>query len=251
MKNYKITVQYDGTRYKGWQIQASTDETIQGKLQHVLETLVGHPVEVIGSGRTDAGVHASGQTANFHVEGVYREDEILAWLNKYLPQDIAVTDICEVDERFHSRYQAQTKTYRYRIHTGMIPNVFERKYVYEYVCPLDTERMKKAAEVLIGTHDFKAFCGNKKMKKSTVRTIYQIEIQQKENELALIYTGNGFLQNMIRILTGTLIEIGDGRREPEEMIQILESKDRSRAGYTAPPQGLILEQVTYAKMGSN
>ena len=251
MKNYKITVQYDGTRYKGWQVQKSTEDTIQGKIQHVLETLVGHPVEVIGSGRTDAGVHASGQIANFHIEDSYCEEEIMRWLNEHLPQDIAVTQICEVEERFHSRYQADTKTYRYRIHTSSISNVFERKYVYEYLLPLDIEKMRKAAEHLIGTHDFRAFCGNRRMKKSTVRTIYSIEIEVNESEIAIIYTGNGFLQNMIRILTGTLIEVGDGRREPKEMIQILESKDRSMAGYTVPPHGLILEKVTYAKMGSN
>ena len=251
MKNYKITVQYDGTRYKGWQVQKSTEDTIQGKIQHVLETLVGHPVEVIGSGRTDAGVHASGQIANFHIEDGYCEEEIMRWLNEHLPQDIAVTQICEVEERFHSRYQADTKTYRYRIHTSSISNVFERKYVYEYLLPLDIEKMRKAAEHLIGTHDFRAFCGNRRMKKSTVRTIYSIEIEVNESEIAIIYTGNGFLQNMIRILTGTLIEVGDGRREPKEMTQILESKDRSMAGYTVPPQGLILEKVTYAKMGSN
>ena len=251
MKNYKITVQYDGTRYKGWQVQKSTEDTIQGKIQHVLETLVGHPVEVIGSGRTDAGVHASGQIANFHIEDGYCEEEIMRWLNEHLPGDIAVTEICEVEERFHSRYKADTKTYRYRIHTSSISNVFERKYVYEYLVPLDIEKMRKAAEYLIGTHDFRAFCGNKKMKKTTVRTIYSIEIEVNESEIAIIYTGNGFLQNMIRIITGTLIEVGDGRREPKEMIQILESKDRSMAGYTVPPQGLILEKVTYAKMGSN
>lgn len=251
MKNHKITVQYDGTRYKGWQVQKSTEDTIQGKIQHVLETLVGHPVEVIGSGRTDAGVHAFGQIANFHIEETYGEEEIIKWLNEHLPQDIAVTNICGVEERFHSRYQADAKTYRYRIHTSSISNVFERKYVYEYLVPLDIEKMRKAAEYLIGTHDFRAFCGNRRMKKSTVRTIYSIEIEVNESEIAIIYTGNGFLQNMIRIITGTLIEVGDGRREPKEMIQILESRDRSMAGYTVPPQGLILEKVTYAKMGSN
>ena len=171
-----MKVQYDGTRYKGWQIQKSTGDTIQGKIQYVLGTLVGHPVEVIGSGRTDAGVHASGQIANFHIEESYGADEVMMWLNEHLPQDIAVTELCEVEERFHSRYQAEKKMYRYRIHTSIVPNVFERKYVYEYLMPLDIERMRKAADFLIGTHDFKAFCGNKKMKKSTVRRIYQIEI---------------------------------------------------------------------------
>lgn len=251
MKNYKILVQYDGTRYKGWQVQNSTEETIQGKLQHVLETIVGHPVEVIGSGRTDAGVHASGQVANFHTNCSKKKEELLQKLNEYLPQDIAVIEIAEVDERFHSRFQAVTKTYRYRIQTSAISNVFERKYMYEYLLPLDVLSMQEAAKYLIGKHDFRAFCGNKKMKKSTIRTIYDIQIERNNHEIAMVYTGDGFLQNMIRILTGTLIEIGDGRRNVEEIEKILESKDRTQAGYTVPPQGLILEQVTYAEMGSD
>lgn len=245
MKNYQITVQYDGSRYKGWQVQNSTDDTIQGKLQKVLETLAGHPVEVIGSGRTDAGVHALGQVANFHIEDKFEKKQILFWLNDYLPKDIAVVDICEREERFHSRYHALSKTYKYRIHTSNISNVFERKYVYEYLVKLDVERMRIGAEYLLGTHDFKAFCGNKKMKKSTVRTITDISIEESDQEVTIRYTGDGFLQNMIRILTGTLIEIGDGRREPEDMVRILESKDRSQAGYTVPSYGLSLEQVRY------
>lgn len=251
MKNYQIIVQYDGTRYKGWQVQKSTEDTIQGKIQYVLETLVGHEVEVIGSGRTDAGVHAIGQAANFHIEDTYDMQEVLQWMNQHLPQDIAVVQIKEVDERFHSRYHATSKTYAYRIHTSNISNVFERKYVYEYLSKLDVQRMKAAAKLLLGTHDFKAFCGNKKMKKSTVRTIYDIDIVESEREITIHYTGDGFLQNMIRIITGTLIEIGDGRRNTEEIQTILESKDRSMAGYTVPPQGLVLERVVYAKVGSD
>ena len=250
MKNYRITVQYDGSRYKGWQVLKNTDATIQGKLQNVLESIAGHPVEVIGSGRTDAGVHAMGQTANFHIEEHFAGEELLSRLNRYLPDDIAVMKIEEVDERFHSRYHAVSKTYCYRIHTSEIPDVFARRYVYDYTVPLDVERMKKAASLLIGTHDFASFCGNKKMKKSMVRTISEIRFAEKEDELDIEYTGDGFLQNMIRILTGTLIEIGDGRRAPEEITDILAAKDRSRAGYTAPPQGLILMRVDYGKMGS-
>lgn len=171
MKNYKITVSYDGTRYKGWQVLKSTDATIQGKLQMVLSALAGHPVEVIGSGRTDAGVHAIGQVANFHLDEHFSAEEIFEDLNRHLPEDIAVTKIKEVDDRFHSRYQAVEKTYRYRIRTSPVPNVFERKFLYQYGQTLDVDKMKKAAQALVGTHDFASFCGNRHMKKSTVRTI--------------------------------------------------------------------------------
>lgn len=245
MKNYKITIQYDGTRYKGWQVQKSTDMTIQGKIQDVLSQMVGQEIEVIGSGRTDAGVHAYGQIANFHIPNHFSANEILKYLNHYLPMDIAVLDIEEVEERFHARYHAISKTYVYRIHRSEIPNVFERKFMYTYTEDLDIQAMKKAAEFLIGTHDFMAFCGNKKMKKSTIRTINAINIVEKGNELYISYTGDGFLQNMIRIMTGTLIEVGNGSKSYLEIPKILEGKDRQKAGYTVPPEGLILEKVYY------
>ncbi len=251
MNNYKITIQYDGTRYKGWQIQKATDATIQGKLSGVLESLAGHPVEVIGSGRTDAGVHAKGQVANFHIEECFTKEEIMHWLNRYLPEDIAVTQVEEVCERFHSRYHATKKTYRYRIHTSPVPNVFERKYVYTYTEPLDVTRMRQAAELLIGTHDFMGFCGNRKMKKSTIRTIFGLEITQNDKEIMIDYSGDGFLQNMVRIMTGTLIEVGRGVKEPDDILHIFETKNRELAGYTVPPQGLTLMKVNYAKMGSD
>lgn len=247
MKNYKLTIQYDGTRYRGWQIQNGTDATVQGKIQDVLTRLEGRPVELTGSGRTDAGVHALGQVANVHLEEHYTCEEIRDYLNRYLPEDIAVTAVEEAEERFHSRYHALSKTYLYRIHTGEIPNVFERKYMYSYQKPLEVSRMRQAAGYLVGTHDFKAFCGNKKMKKSTVRSLYEIRIEEIKEEVRIYYTGNGFLQNMVRILTGTLIETGDGRREPEEMLSVLEGKNREAAGYTAPACGLTLYQVTYGK----
>ena len=245
MKNYKITIQYDGTRYKGWQVQKSTDMTIQGKIQDVLSTMTGQEIEVIGSGRTDAGVHAYGQVANFHVPKRFKADEILDYLNHYLPMDIAVISIEEVDERFHARYHATSKTYIYRIHTITIPNVFERKYMYTYTETLDVSAMRKAAKQMLGTHDFAAFCGNKKMKKSTVRTVTSIDIQEKENEIEISYTGDGFLQQMIRIMTGTLIEVGNGTKQPEDIPQILQSKVRENAGYTVPAEGLALKCVVY------
>ncbi len=244
MKNYKMMIQYDGTRYSGWQTQKDTPDTIQGKIENVLGYLFEHPVEISGSGRTDAGVHALGQVANFHAEDK-PTSEILAYLNAHLPKDIAILSVTEADERFHSRLSATGKTYLYRLHTGSISNVFERKFLYDYPLPLDVSRMKKAAALLEGTHDFKSFCGNKRMKKSTVRTIFAIDFEEKPDELVISYTGNGFLMNMVRILTGTLIEIGDGRREPESIIDILEACNRDAAGYTAPPQGLFLKEVYY------
>lgn len=251
MKNYKITVAYDGTRYKGWQMQKSTDATIQGKIGMVLMNLAGHNVEVIGSGRTDAGVHALGQVANFHLDEHFTEQEIFENLNRYLPDDIAVLDIEEVDGRFHSRYQAVGKTYSYRIRTSPVPDVFARRFVYHYGQPLEVSRMKQAAGFLVGTHDFASFCGNKHMKKSTVRTIMDIIFYEKEDEIEILYTGDGFLQNMVRILTGTLIEVGRGERNPESMVHILEAKNREAAGYTAPPQGLRLEKVMYGTVAGD
>ena len=245
MKNYKITIQYDGSRYKGWQVQNSTEMTIQGKIQTVLSEMTGEYVEVIGSGRTDAGVHASGQVANFHIKDGFTEQEVLEYLNHYLPEDIAIIDIEEVEERFHARFHARSKTYIYRIHRSFIPNVFERRYMYTYTGPLDVNKMREAATYMMGTHDFMSFCGNKKVKKSTVRTVSVIEIVEKENELEISYTGNGFLQNMIRIMTGTLIEVGNGKKEPSEVKIILESKNRELAGYTVPSEGLCLKAVFY------
>lgn len=252
MKNYKMLIQYDGTRYRGWQIQKSTDMTIQGKLTAVLSELVTHPVEVIGSGRTDAGVHALGQVANVHLDwsrsigGELSADELRDYLNRYLPEDIAVLEVTETKDRFHSRYHCVSKTYRYRIHTSAIPNVFERKFVYNYEGgELDVGSMRRAAERLIGKHDFAAFCGNAKMKKSTERTIFSIVIEEKASELVIDFCGDGFLQNMVRILTGTLIEVGNGTKKPEEIPDILASKKRECAGYTVPPQGLVLVEAKY------
>lgn len=245
MKNYKITIQYDGSRYRGWQVQNSTDMTIQGKIQNVLSEMTGQAIEVIGSGRTDAGVHAYGQVANFHVPDHFEPLKMLEYLNYYLPMDIAVIDIEEVDERFHARFHATSKTYMYRIHRSLIPNVFERKYMYTYTEDLNIDVMREATKYLIGTHDFMSFCGNKKMKKSTVRTITDITIEELDNEIRISYTGDGFLQQMIRIITGTLIEVGNGARKASDIPTILESKDRANAGYTVPAEGLCLQGVIY------
>ncbi len=241
-----MTVAYDGTRYNGWQIQRSTDNTIQGKLSAVLSKMSGSMVEVHGSGRTDAGVHARGQVASFEINGNYTDNEILEYLNRYLPDDIAVLTVEKADSRFHARLSCRQKTYRYRIHTSIVPDVFNRKYVYTYLDkPLDVSKMRKAAAQLIGEHDFKAFCGNPHFKKSSVRTIFSIDINNDDNGITLDFTGDGFLQNMVRILTGTLIEIGNGNIPADAITGILESKDRQRAGFTAPPQGLTLMGAEY------
>lgn len=247
MRNIQLLIQYDGTRYSGWQSQEHTERTIQGKLTKVLERMLGEAVELQGSGRTDAGVHAAGQTANFRTKTGASCEEILNGLNQYLPEDIAVLEAREVEERFHSRLHALRKTYIYRVWNSPIQNVFERKYLYQVTEPLDVEKMKKAAGLLCGTHDFRAFCANKRMKKTTVRTLERIEIEQIGQELRLSFTGNGFLYHMVRILTGTLLEVGMGKRNPEEMLRILESKDRERAGAMAPAQGLCLWSVEYSE----
>lgn len=246
MKNYKLLIAYDGTRYFGWEHQPNTDMTIQGKLEAVLSAMVDEPVEVIGAGRTDAGVHAKGMVANVHLETELSEKEILKYLNRYLPDDIVVQDVRDASERFHARYNAMGKTYCYTCYTGRTKPLFDRKYVYYLEERPNVEQMKKAAEYLVGEHDFKSFCGNPKMKKSTVRIVDSIEIIQKGDYLTFTFHGKGFLQYMVRILTGTLLEVGWGKRTPESMIELLEAKDRALAGATAPAKGLCCMKVDYS-----
>lgn len=244
--NYKVTIQYDGTRYRGWQIQSNTDDTIQGKLETVLTRIVGYPVEVAGSGRTDAGVHALGQVANFHLKSKEESVYIMQQMNRYLPEDIAVINIEEVADRFHARLSAIDKTYRYRIHTADYSNVFERKFVYNYKGDeLDIDKMKLAAKQMLGEHDFMSFCGNKHMKKSTVRIVNSITIDRTDSEIVIDYNGNGFLRGMVRIMTGTLIEVGNGTKQVEDIARIFEARNREEAGYTAPASGLCLVEVNY------
>lgn len=245
MNNYKITVQYDGTRYKGWQVLSSTDMTIQGKLQKILGKMTGSEISVIGSGRTDAGVHAKSQVANFHMDTQLSAEEIKYTLNKYLPNDIAVTDIAEVDDRFHARYNAISKTYSYHIYTAEKPDVFIQRFLYHYPQHLDIDAMKNATLQMVGTHDFTSFCGNSHFKKSAIRTIQSIDFETDDNNIIISYTGDGFLQNMVRIMTGTLIEVGNGTRPSNSISELIERKDRALAGYTVPPQGLFLEKVYY------
>lgn len=243
--NYKLTIQYDGTRYDGWQRQGNTGNTIQGKLEDVLSRLAGEPVEVCGAGRTDAGVHALGQTASVRLPEGLTAGEILDHLNRYLPEDIAVSAVEEADTRFHARLSARGKTYRYTVRLGTVPDVFRRKYQYRVEKPLDLPAMERAAALLTGQHDYRSFCGNRRFKKSTVRTVYDIRLERQGDELTMTFRGTGFLYHMVRILVGTLLEVGLGQREAGEMSAILERRDRSAAGKTAPAQGLCLMEVEY------
>lgn len=245
IKNYRINLEYDGSRYDGWQKQGNTKQTIQGKIESVLEKMVGRVIEVHGSGRTDAGVHALCQVANFHADVTMTDTEIKEYLNNYLPEDIRVLSIEQVTERFHSRLHAEEKTYLYQIEMGKKKNVFKRKYIYGLGKPLDVSAMKKAAELLIGEHDFKSFCSNRRLKKSTVRTIKRIDFETQGTTLFIRFTGNGFLYHMVRILAGTLIQVGLGERKAEDIQTILNAKNRDEAGFTAPAQGLLLEKVSY------
>lgn len=255
MRNFKLILQYEGTRYQGWQRQESTENTIQGKLEALLTKMTAQPVELQGSGRTDSGVHAFAQVANFHADTKMMPEEILEYMNRYLPEDIGVLSVTEVPERFHSRLNAKGKTYCYRIICSALPHVFDRRYAHCISSQLDVEAMRRAAAFLIGTHDFKAFTSAKRSKKSTVRTIEEIRIEQKkslsaedplaEDEILLTYKGNGFLYHMVRIITGTLIEVGMHRRKPEELAEILDSGNREMAGELAPAKGLALMEVRY------
>ena len=242
--NYRMLIQYDGTRYNGWQRQQSTDNTIQGKIEDVLSRMTGTPVEIHGAGRTDAGVHALGQVANVHLETSYSPEEIRTYLNHYLPEDIGIVSLEEASPRFHSRLNASSKTYCYRIATDPSLHVFDRKYLYPFTEKLDLSAMKEAAEHLVGEHDFQSFC-TRKMKKSSIRTIHSITFEELPGELRITYDGDGFLYNMIRILTGTLLEVGTGKRSANSIPALFEQKVRADAGFTVPARGLTLVEVRY------
>lgn len=266
-KNYRLIISYDGTRYFGWEHQPGTDMTIQGKIENVLARMLAkddgslapaaeaakmaasadglYIPEVLCAGRTDAGVHAENMVASVRLDTELRPEEIRAYMNRYLPDDICIKEVSIAGDRFHARYNACGKTYRYRCYIGSCKPVFDRKYVYTLERRPDVDRMRRAAQLLIGEHDFRSFCSNPKMKKSTVRLVDRIDIEQEGDYLTLTYHGTGFLQYMVRILTGTLLEVGFGKREPESMTALLEARDRRLAGETAPAQGLTMVRVDY------
>ena len=245
MRNFKLLISYDGSRYKGWQRLGNSDMTIQGKIEAVLSKMLDTPVEVIGSGRTDAGAHAKGQVANFHANTNLSCKEICDYLRHYLPEDIGILSVEEVDPRFHSRFNAVQKTYVYRIWNSELPCVFDRKYTWSVTDQFDLCAMKEAASMFLGTHDFLAFCSNKHFKKSSVRTIYSLDIDRVGEELRFTVTGDGFLYNMVRIMVGTLLAVGRGELMAEDISRIFENKTREQAGETVPAKGLCLMEVLY------
>ena len=244
MPNYKLLLEYDGSRYHGWQRLQTQEPTIQGKLETVLSRIFDEAVELQGSGRTDAGVHARGQVASFHTLRDLPAEEVLQQLRSYLPEDIGALSLQYAPPRFHARLSALEKTYRYRVWISPAPCVFERRFVYVLPGNYDLSAMETAARLLEGTHDFRAFSAVK-TKKSTVRSLRRIEITRQGNELWFTYTGDGFLHHMVRILTGTLLEIGRGNAPPERVTALLEGGQRAGAGFTVPAKGLCLMEVRY------
>lgn len=258
MANYRLTIAYDGTRYNGWQKQGNTDKTIQGKIEAVLNEYVtgvllqkkdskdAEYIEINGAGRTDAGVHAKGQVANVVLPKEGLSDDMFKYLNEYLPEDIRILKVEEAAERFHARLNAKGKHYRYCICNNPCGHdLFARRYEAYIEKPLDIEKMREAAEYFIGRHDFSSFCSNKHMKKSKVREVYKLAISRVDDKVELDFYGEGFLYNMVRIMAGTLIEVGLGERKPCDMQGILEAKDRQAAGVTSPAKGLFLMEVYY------
>ncbi|MBQ6432050.1 MAG: tRNA pseudouridine(38-40) synthase TruA [Oscillospiraceae bacterium] len=239
-----MTLCYDGTRYRGWQRLPNGALTVQGKVEEALSEIFGMLIEVSGSGRTDAGVHAWGQVASFHAPEQPIET-IVPKLRHLLPEDIGVVALSYAPDRFHARLSATRKTYRYRLWNSAAPDVFERRFRTQILQPLDVAKMREAAKLLEGTHDFLGFCANKHFKKSSVRTLYALAVEQDGNEIRFTLTADGFLYHMARILVGTLLEIGGGKRETASIAEIFDKKDRALAGETAPAKGLCLMEVRY------
>lgn len=244
MRTYKMTLVYDGSRYQGWQRQATTDNTIQHILEWTLGRMVGYRVQVDGSGRTDSGVHARGQVASVKLPKLYDVEDLKDSLNRSLPEDIRIIRIELAKNGFHARKSAKGKKYEYYIDCREKPDVFSRRYCYHYPEKLDLEAMRSAAEYLIGTQDFTSFT-DKKDTKDPVRKIFSIKIVRAGEKIRITYYGTGFLYHMVRIMTGTLIEIGAGKRDGGNLPLVLSAKDRSMAGFLAPARGLFLRKVYY------
>ena len=244
MRRIRLTVAYDGTDYCGWQVQ-NNGATIEGELNTALTQLTGQTVKVIGASRTDAGVHARGNVAVFDTESSIPPERFLYAVNALLPEDIVVVDSCEVAADWHPRHCNTEKTYEYRVLNQKLPDPMRRRDTYFVSFPLDLEKMRKAAGYLEGEHDFKSFCNVHTHVEDTVRTIYRLEVIREENVITFRVRGNGFLYNMVRIISGTLIEIGNGQYPPERMDKILKACDRGAAGPTAPAQGLTLMGIEF------
>ncbi len=245
MNNYKLTIQYDGSRYKGWQRLGNSDQTIQGKVEHVLSKLEGKPVEIIGSSRTDAGVHAIAQVANVKLSDNRTAEEVQSYLNRYLPQDISVTAVAVVADRFHARYHTKAKTYVYKIWNASYSHPFMRKYSMHIEKPLSRSNMQKASEYFRGDHDFTTFSNAKSKKKSMVRSVYSIDLTEHGQMIEIRIRGNGFLYNQIRKMVGTLIRIGLGEIDGAKIPSMIEAKDRSLITFMADAAGLYLEEIEF------
>lgn len=242
--NYKLIIQFDGSRYFGWQKQSKVDMTIQEKIEKVLSKRFNQGIQVIGCSRTDSGVHAINYTANFNVNDVLDVLELKSFMNQYLPEDIIVKEVRLASERFHSRYNSISKTYLYRICNSTHNDVFYRKYSWHVQEQLDLDLMTEASKILIGTHDFKAFT-NKSKNKNTMRTINYINIIKQDNMINITINGNSFLLNMVRILVGTLKEVGEGKREVSSIYDLLEYGNRELSGERALAKGLHLVETIY------
>ena len=244
MKRVKLIVAYDGTAYCGWQAQPNAI-TVEGVLNEALTSLLHETITVIGASRTDSGVHAMGNVAVFDTDSKIPGDKFSYALNQRLPEDIRVQSSCEVPLDFHPRKVNCNKTYQYRIVNAAFPNPLKRLYAHFTYCNLDVDKMQEAADYLVGEHDFKSFCSIHTQAKETVRTIYSLQVTKENEEIMITIRGNGFLYNMVRIIAGTLLQVGLGNRKPEEMEGILLAKDREAAGPTAPACGLTLLQIKY------
>jgi tRNA pseudouridine38-40 synthase len=244
-KNFKLVIEYDGGRYHGWQRQPEM-QTLQETIENRISRMTGKPVLLTASGRTDAGVHALGQTANFHSDTRIAPEALKRGLNSLLPEDIVIHELVEVHPAFHARYDAQQKTYQYHVLNRPLPSAVGRQYQWHIVRPLDLPEMIRSAACLIGTHDFKSFEGTGSPRSHTIRTIYKALFEEKRGgEIIFTITANGFLRFMVRNIVGSLVEVGIGRWSAAQFEDVLISGDRRRAGNTAPAQGLFLVEVSY------
>lgn len=245
MQRYKCTISYDGTLFSGYQVQPNK-RTVQSEMESALKKLhKGLEVKITASGRTDAGVHAKGQVFHFDTPLTIPDERWIKALQSLLPEDIAVLRVERASNDFHARFDASGKEYRYFVQLSSLNDPFTRNFRYQYRYPLHISKMREAAIHLIGTHDFTSFCSAKTEVEDRIRTIHVLDILEEEDQLVFRFVGNGFLYNMVRILVGTLIEVGRGIRDPEDIPNVIDQKDRNSAGKTAPPQGLYLWEVFY------
>lgn len=242
--NYKITLMYNGAKYGGWQVQKNA-VTIQEEAQKAFSTILRQPIELIGASRTDAGVHALNYVANAYFDTDYDEQRILSGVNAVLPEDIRVKSVKVCADDFHARYDAKSKTYIYQIDTSIYGDVFKKPYVWRFKYPLNVEKMMKCPKYFVGKHDFSAFMSKGGQAKTFEREIYECTLEKDGDTLIMKIRGNGFLYNMVRIIAGTLVSVGRGFIEPEELPGIIASKERKKAGITAPPEGLMLYEIEY------